>query len=48
MKKLITFRTLKELCVFRYDGECEKIDNPTFVCNAKTCPVWKKLKEVGK
>lgn len=45
MKKLISFKEIKNICVFEMADECDKLEEQTlnFKCNAKNCPVWKKL-----
>lgn len=42
MKKLISFRQLKFICCFHYEGECE-FKLGSVKCNSKNCHVWKKL-----
>jgi len=57
MKKLISFRTLKENCFWCskkwIKDSCwtkcvkQKIDEIHYEnCSQKTCPIWKRLKEV--
>ena len=46
MKKLISFKVLKSICAYEFNSFCERRDCGDLKCNSKTCPVWKKLKEV--
>jgi len=45
-KKQIEFRTFKNYCHYHdYWDYCDK-DVDDIECKAKSCPVWKKLKDV--
>jgi len=51
MKKLISFRMLKENCNNVYSlyadprkSECILLPRREEFCNSKNCPIWKKLK----
>lgn len=46
MKKLISFRKLKELCKYEDLYWCEYPDimrDTAFKCNGKDCPIWERL-----
>lgn len=45
MKKLISFNVLKANCAYLYfaQNECCNKYNDKPDCNARNCPVWKKL-----
>ena len=46
MKKLISFKGIKQICAYIDTGWCEHPDtmrDTAFKCNGKDCPIWKRL-----
>ena len=55
MKRLISFRMLKDVCIEKEAGFCEQIrwlpnysvDGKDVKCTAENCQIWKKLPKKG-
>ena len=51
MKRLVSFKELKSICIYEYPGvpyhvcDHEK-NNGNLRCSSKNCPVWMRLKTV--